>query len=89
MANVEEIIAWLRLVNTDGIGPIGFEKLVQKCGSAENAVCFMENSGKKLAQYDWAKNELENAYEQGIRIILKKDKNVINYSCVEFCHKIC
>ena len=73
MANVEEIIAWLRLVNTDGIGPIGFEKLVQKCGSAENAVCFMENSGKKLAQYDWAKNELENAYEQGIRIILKKD----------------
>lgn len=73
MASEEKIIAYLRLANTDGLGPIGFEKLIKKYGSPENAAAFMEESKKDLAEYDWAKNELEKAYKQNIRIILKED----------------
>ncbi len=73
MATEEEIIAYLRLINTDGLGPIGIDKLLKKYGSAENAINFLESSNKNIAKYDLARSEIEKAYEQNIRIILKSD----------------
>lgn len=71
MTREDEIVSWLRLANSDGLGAIGFEKLMQKCGwNVEAATSLWK---KPLAAEDWARKELETAYQNNIHIVLKKD----------------
>ena len=31
-------VAWLRLIRTDNVGPVTFRQLLNRCGSAEEAI---------------------------------------------------
>jgi len=62
-----ELYAHLRLVRSDGIGPVSFQRLVQKLGSAIEAVAMLEAAAKKgtaktkLAPHRALEEELEAA----------------------------
>jgi len=73
MASPQEIYAWLRLANTDGIGAITFAKLVRNYGSVAEVIKALEKSGREIPSQNWAENELSNAERQNIKIILKSD----------------
>ena len=48
MALKQTIIEALRLINTDGIGPVNYEKYISASGSVADALVFLEKAGKKV-----------------------------------------
>ena len=75
MANKEEIISALRLINTDRIGPVKFYQLVEDLGSPTNAVAFLEkNSKQKPWSIEQAKEEVAKAQRLGVTILLYSDR---------------
>lgn len=70
MDKLEEII---QLINTDGIGPVTFYKLMEKYGSVNEAV---KNLPPKFSLFpiNKAKQEVELAKAKNVRIITYKDK---------------
>lgn len=73
MTAENEILDWLRLNNSEGVGVIGFEKMIRLYGSAAEAIDFWQKRGKKVPDGDWAKRELETARGMNVEILLKKD----------------
>lgn len=73
MLRENEISDWLRLINTDGIGAVGFAKLTAAHGSAGAALEFLTERGKKIPSREWAEQEIARAAGQQVEIILKKD----------------
>ncbi|MBL0941219.1 MAG: DNA-protecting protein DprA [Alphaproteobacteria bacterium] len=79
----QETIAWLRLIRTEGIGPITFYSLLDKFGSASEALYglpdFAKKSGRKkpLAIYSetQALKECADLKSYGARLILANDPN--------------
>ena len=75
MANSEDIISALRLMNTDRIGPVKFYQLVEDFGSPSNAVAYLEkNSKQKPWSIENAKAEIEKANKLGVKILLYSDE---------------
>lgn len=74
MADKKEIIDWIQLINTENIGPITFYKLLEKFGSAENALLNLPNKYKVFPRSS-AQKELEHALSKNVHIILYKDSN--------------
>ncbi len=68
----QELINWIRLINSDGIGPVTFYKMLEKYQTAQNALNHIDND--KLYSIKDAQTEIENAYKKGISIISIKDK---------------
>jgi DNA processing protein len=66
----EERIARLRLARTDGVGPVSFGQLLQRFGSASNAVAALARMGKPLAAEGVAEREMERASAVGARHLL-------------------
>lgn len=33
----KDIEKWLKLINVDGVGPVTFKKILEKCGSVDKA----------------------------------------------------
>lgn len=53
----DDIAARLQLINTEGIGPVGFKRLLARFGSAEEAL--RETAAKKkVPSRQWAEEEL-------------------------------
>jgi DNA processing protein len=36
--NSKDLVNWLKLINADGVGPVTFKKILEKCGSADKAL---------------------------------------------------
>ena len=47
--NSKDLEKWLKLINADGVGPVTFEKIVDKCGSVDSA---LGASVKELSEID-------------------------------------
>jgi DNA processing protein len=88
MADSREIEKWLKLINADGVGPVTFKKILEKCGSVDKALgasvkelSEIEGIGFKTAEaitrtrdkFDSA-GELELAEKLGVRIINFEDE---------------
>ncbi len=68
----DDISARLRLINTEGIGPIGFKRLTERFGSVDEAL--RETANKKTIPSSlWAKEELERVRRFGALIISADD----------------
>lgn len=63
-----EILARLRLINTDGIGPVTFYKLLKTCRSAENALRSLPPKFHP-APLAAAEREISLARAKGIKIL--------------------
>ena len=72
MANEQEIIDFIRLINTENIGPITFYKLLQKFKSVSNA---LKHLPQRFTPYSssLAQRELELAHKLGIHILTFAD----------------
>ncbi len=64
----DELIDWLRLIGTDGIGPISFKQLLNKHGSAQGALSALASSSKTytVPSADQIERELLIASRDGI-----------------------
>jgi DNA processing protein len=62
-----ERLARLRLARTEGVGPVGFARLLARFGSAEAAVEALDGMGKPLAPRGLAEAEVEAAERIGAR----------------------
>lgn len=79
----QETIAWLRLIRSEGIGPVTFYSLLDKFGSASEALHelpdFAKKSGRKkpLAVFSESKalKECAALKKYGARLILANDQN--------------
>jgi predicted Rossmann fold nucleotide-binding protein DprA/Smf involved in DNA uptake len=38
--NSKDIEKWLKLINADGVGPVTFKKILEKCGPVEQGTLF-------------------------------------------------
>lgn len=72
MRSDKEIISWLRLINTENIGPVTFYKLLETYQSAENALEHLPPRYKTFTSKQ-AENELSLARSKGIEIITYHD----------------
>ena len=62
----DDIAARLQLINTEGIGPVGFKRLLARFGSAEEAL--RETAAKKkVPSRQWAEEELERRRRSFLR----------------------
>ncbi len=84
--NGDETLAWLRLYRTDNIGPITFNKLMDRYGTASNAIYALPELAKRggrknpLVAYDKAKAEEELAKIKnfGAELITRLDSRYPN-----------
>lgn len=67
------LIARLRLINTEGIGPVGYKKLVLRFGSAEAALNDVIHK-KNVPSEEWAKDEISRAVAAGVEIVADDDR---------------
>jgi DNA processing protein len=65
-----ERLARLRLVRTDGVGPVSFGQLIRRFGSGEAAVEALAGMDKPLAEAGLAEAEMEAAQVVGARHLL-------------------
>ena len=68
----KELINWIRLINSNGIGPISFYKLSEKYGSVQDALEHIDKD--KVFSIREAEEEIEKANKKGIHIIGLNDK---------------
>ncbi len=72
----KEQIDFIRILRTDGIGNITFQKLISKYNLPSKAIEFLENSSKvKIASKDIAEKELSLAEKFGAKILFSTDDN--------------
>ena len=77
--DAKEKLAWLRLIRTDNIGPITFYKLLERFGSAENALKALPDLAKrggrladlKAFPADLAEKELAQIEKRGAKLIAR------------------
>lgn len=69
----EKLIDILRLINTEGIGPVTFYKLLGKEGSVRQALSAVEKN-KKVPSIDWAEDEIERAKRKQAEIVSFDDE---------------
>lgn len=68
----ENLISYIQLANTSGIGPIGFKRAVERYGSVNNAIKEISLK-KKILPRNKAEEELMKAEIKGVKIITKED----------------
>lgn len=77
----KELLSWLRLIRTESVGPVTFYKLLDRFGSAGDAIDNLpdlsKQKGKKtpinLYPIDYAEKELESLNRFGGKLITVKD----------------
>jgi DNA processing protein len=75
----KEKLSWLRLIRTDNIGPITFYRLLERFGSAENALKAIPDlakrggrmEGLKAFATDLAEKELTQIGKRGAKLIAR------------------
>lgn len=74
MAEKQQIINALRLINAKGIGPLSYFRMVDEYGTEENALATLEKINKLSWSYEKAEDEFLNCQKYGIKIITYKDE---------------
>lgn len=77
----KEKLAWLRLIRTENVGPITFYKLLERFGSAENALKALPDlakrggrmEGLKAFSLDLAEEEISQVEKYGARLIARDE----------------
>lgn len=69
----KELTAFIRIINSNGVGPVNFYKLIEKYQTAENALNYIAKD--KLFSQKQAELEIEKALKQNIFILTYKDKD--------------
>jgi len=72
MPGTEDIYTWLQLINSKGIGPVLFNKLLQQYGSAAAALHALPPERRIFSRAD-AEKEIETADKLGVKILLSSD----------------
>jgi DNA processing protein len=75
----KERLAWLRLIRTDNVGPITFNRLIERFGSAEKALNALPDLAKRGGKMEGlkafpaadAEKEIEKVSKLGARLIAK------------------
>ncbi len=75
MSSSSEIIYALRLINTPGVGPSSYFKLIENYGNEEDAVSALIKAGKNPWSEEQAQAELNACQADDIKIILYDDAN--------------
>ena len=70
---MEEILAYLQLINTESIGPVTFDKLLKRYGTVQDALQAISSKYSIFTQ-DMALRELEYANNSEISILIKTDE---------------
>lgn len=68
----QTIIDWIRLINTEKVGPVNFYKYLEKYGSADEALKFLSQK-QDIFSEKMAANELKTAEKEQVKIVLKDD----------------
>ena len=69
-----KVLNWIQLINTDGIGPVTFYKLLKEHKGIDNALDYLKSSTRyQLFPRDKACLEFDLAQSKKIEIILKDD----------------
>jgi len=68
----QELVNWIQLINSGGVGPVTFYKLLEKYQTAQQALKHIDKE-KIFPEYE-AKAEIEKAHKQGVQIVTIKDK---------------
>ena len=68
----QKVIDWIRLINTEKVGPVGFYKYLEKYGSASEA---LKELSKKMSVFPLssAEDEIKKAQKEGVKILLQTD----------------
>lgn len=68
----DDILDALRLIRSDGVGPVAYRRLVDRFGSAGNALSAMPNMPKPITPFDaaTAKRELDALHKMGGRFLV-------------------
>ncbi len=75
MTNKEKL-DWIRLLRTEGIGHITFNKLISKYKTPSDAIEFLKSFSKyKIPDISVAEKELESAEKHGCKVLFSCDEN--------------
>lgn len=72
--NESELIDWIQLINTDGIGPVRFYKLLKQYGTAAESLKALAAKQALFSRRD-AEYELEKAARRQVKIITRGDED--------------
>ena len=64
----------IQLINTDGVGPVSYYKLLNSYGSAKDALAYLSQKKDVFSRKE-AEEELKKAQKQGIKIVSIRDEN--------------
>lgn len=70
----QELIDWIQLINSDGIGPVSFYKLLNKHGSAAEALKYLSAKQELFSRKD-AEYMFKKAEQSKIAIITRTDEH--------------
>lgn len=73
MAEKNDILQWLQLINTEGVGPVGFKRAIERFGCVEAALKELSLK-KKTPSHEWAETEYNRAQNYGAVILLQEDE---------------
>lgn len=68
----QELIDWIQLINSDGIGPVSFYKLLHKYGSAKDALAYLTTQRAPYSRAD-AEYVLKKAESSKINVVARGD----------------
>jgi len=77
----KEKLAWLRLIRTDNVGPVTFNRLMERYGTAEKALAALPELAKRGGRMeglkpfpaDAAEKEIDKVYKLGAKIICRAE----------------
>ena len=72
---MSNVISAIRLIRSENIGPRSYFTLIQKHGSAKNAVAVLEEIGRETYSQAAAESEVEQAEKAGAKVIIHEDEN--------------
>lgn len=71
--NKQKLLSYIRLINTPGIGPIGFKKLMARYGDADTALSELAKK-REVCSLSQAEAELMTAEIKHVKLITMEDK---------------
>ncbi|MBH1990079.1 MAG: DNA-protecting protein DprA [Alphaproteobacteria bacterium] len=79
----QELVDWIRLIGTENVGPVTFRHLVQRYGSASEALKMLPSISKEkrltIPSINFAEDQLQKAHEHGIKILTWDDAEYPTY----------
>ncbi len=79
----QELVDWIRLIGTENVGPATFRHLLQRYGSASEALKMLPIISKEkrlnIPSINFAEDQLQKAHEYGVKILTWDDAEYPTY----------